>query len=225
VQEQGALSVVDGVGYAPHAFPDLKELGADIYLFSTYKTFGPHLGVMYVNRKLIRKMENQSHYFKEGITGSMITPAGPDHAQIAAVSGILDYFDLLYAHHFEKDDDAIEKVKALNTLFQFHEKELMDILFDFLNSRQDIQVLGPTESENRLPIISILPKNKKLKDLYAALTKHKLMLGKGHFYAVRPLIDMGIPIDPGVLRISFLHYTSKSEINQLISGFEQALDT
>lgn len=36
--DYGALSVVDGVGYAPHGFPDLKELGADIYLFSLYKT-------------------------------------------------------------------------------------------------------------------------------------------------------------------------------------------
>ena len=34
----GALSVVDGVGYAPHGFPDLADLEADIYLFSLYKT-------------------------------------------------------------------------------------------------------------------------------------------------------------------------------------------
>ena len=42
----GALCVVDGVAYAPHGLPDLKALGADIYLFSLYKTFGPHLGMM-----------------------------------------------------------------------------------------------------------------------------------------------------------------------------------
>ena len=99
----GALSVVDGVGYAPHGFPDLNDLGADIYLFSLYKTFGPHLGLMYVNKALIEKMENQSHFFKEGITRSMLTPAGPDHAQIAAASGILDYFDLGYDHHCQND--------------------------------------------------------------------------------------------------------------------------
>jgi selenocysteine lyase/cysteine desulfurase len=49
------------------------------------------------------------------------------------------------------------------------------------------------------------------------------MLGKGHFYAVRPLIDMNIPQDPGVIRISFLHYTSMDEIEQLIQGLEKAL--
>lgn len=49
------------------------------------------------------------------------------------------------------------------------------------------------------------------------------MLGKGHFYAVRPLIDMNIPLDPGVIRISFLHYTSMSEIDQLIQALDKFL--
>ncbi|MBT8268503.1 MAG: aminotransferase class V-fold PLP-dependent enzyme, partial [Bacteroidia bacterium] len=39
--EHGAIAVIDGVGYAPHGFPDLKHLEADIYMFSLYKTFGP----------------------------------------------------------------------------------------------------------------------------------------------------------------------------------------
>ena len=61
-------------------------------------------------------------------------------------------------------------------------------------------------------------------DLYERLTKHKLMLGSGHFYAVRPLMDMGIDVEPGVLRISFIHYTSPEEIDQLIEGLKSALD-
>ncbi len=219
----GAVSVVDGVGYAPHGFPDLKELGADIYLFSLYKTFGPHLGLMYVNKDLMAKMENQSHFFKEGITRSMITPAGPDHAQIAAASGILDYFDAVYAHHFDKEASPAHKNSALNSLFQEHEKALLDHLLAFLRSRDDVQIVGPDSSEERAPIVSIIPLNKNVKKVYARLTEHKLMLGMGNFYAVRPLMDMDIPVQPGVLRISFLHYTSMKEVNQLIEGLKDAL--
>jgi len=221
--KHGALSVVDGVGYAPHGFPDLKDLGADIYLYSLYKTFGPHLGLMYVNKELIGKMENQSHFFKEGITRSMLTPAGPDHAQIAAASGILDYFDAVYEHHFDTEAEPAQRNKALNGLFQEHEKALLEHLLDFLRSRDDVQIIGPDSKESRLPIISIFPKNNNLKKVYATLTEHKLMLGMGHFYAVRPLMDMNIPRQPGVLRISFLHYTSMVEINQLIEGLKAAL--
>ena len=222
--KHGALSVVDGVGYAPHGFPDIKNLESDIYLFSLYKTFGPHLGLMYVKNSLIVKMENQSHFFKEGMTRSMLTPAGPDHAQIAAASGIIDYFDAIYKHHFDKNESPAQKNIALNRLFHEHEKELLETLLAFLRSRNDIQIIGPNTIEARAPIVSIIPKNKDLKKVYAILTEHKLMLGMGHFYAVRPLIDMNIPQQPGVLRISFVHYTSKEDINQLITGLKAALD-
>ncbi len=221
--KHGALSVVDGVGYAPHGFPDLKDLGADIYLFSLYKTFGPHLGLMYVNNELIGKMENQSHFFKEDISRSMLTPAGPDHAQIASASGILDYFDAVYEHHFDREAEPAQRNSAINRLFQEHEEALLDRLLDFLRSRDDVQIVGPEYSEERAPIVSIIPANKNLKKVYTTLTEHKLMLGMGNFYAVRPLMDMDIPNPPGVLRISFLHYTSMEEIDQLISGLKVAL--
>ena len=222
-REFGALSVVDGVGYAPHGFPDLKDLGADIYLFSTYKTFGPHLGLMYVKQALIEKMENQSHFFKDGITRNMITPAGPDHAQIAAVNGILDYFDALYEHHFDEAVEPAQKNIALNNLFRQHETALLDRLLAFLRSREDVRIVGPDNTKDRLPIVSIIPLNKNLEEIYAALTNQKLMLGKGHFYAVRPLLDMDIPEQPGVLRCSFVHYTSMEEVDQLIEGLKVAL--
>ncbi len=220
----GALSVVDGVGYAPHGFPDLEDLGADVYLFSLYKTFGPHLGLMYISTNLMHKMTNQSHFFKEGNTRSMFTPAGPDHAQIATVNGILDYFDALYEHHFETDNKPSEKNNKLRQLFREHESELLEHLLNFLRSRDDLEIVGPEVVEERLPIVSLIPKYKSIKAVYDTLTEHKIMAGFGDFYAVRPLMDMDIPLDPGVLRLSFVHYTSKAEIDQLISGIRKALD-
>lgn len=221
--QHGALSVVDGVGYAPHGFPDLKDLGADIYLFSLYKTFGPHLGLMYVDKHLIQKMENQSHYFKEGITRSMLTPAGPDHAQIASVSGILDYFDEVYKHHFKEDKPPNERSRAINQLFAEHEKNLLRQLLDFLRSRDDLRIVGPDSLDERAPIVSIIPLKKNTKKVYSELIQQKLMLGLGNFYAVRPLQDMQIPEQPGVIRISFLHYTTMAEVDQLIEGLKKVL--
>ncbi len=218
-----ALCVVDGVGYAPHGFPDLKELGADIYLFSMYKTYGPHLGFMYVQKDLILQMENQSHFFKEGITRSMLTPAGPDHAQIGSAAGVIDYFDALYEHHFKEDAAPAERNKAVNSLIRDHEKALLERLLAFLRSRDDVKIVGPEATEGRLPIVSIMPTKKDIEEVYANLIKHKLMLGIGDFYAVRPLMDMDIPRKPGVLRISFVHYTSEKEIDQLVTALKATL--
>lgn len=221
--KHGALSVVDGVGWAPHGLPDLQDLGADIYMFSSYKTYGPHLGVMYVNQHLMDKLKNQSHFFKEGNPRGMITPAGPDHAQIGAAAGILEYFDTLYQHHFEEDALPMKRIQALNRLFRDHEKALQEPLLEFLRSRDDVRIVGPGANKNRAPIIAILPKKKSVMEVYQGLTQQQLMLGYGDFYAVRPLMDMGIPTDPGVIRMSFVHYTSEEEIKQLITGLEAVL--
>ncbi len=221
--DHGALSVVDGVGWAPHGFPDLKDLGPDIYMFSSYKTYGPHLGVMYVNQDLMGKLENQSHFFKEGIPRGMITPAGPDHAQIAAINGILDYLDALYKHHFTDEVAPAERNKMINQLFRAHELELLAHLMDFLRSREDVRIVGPNEVKDRAPIVSILPLRKNIKKVYKELIMNRLMLGIGDFYAVRPLMDMDIPTSPGVIRMSFVHYTNTAEIDQLIEGLMKAL--
>ena len=86
------------------------------------------------------------------------------------------------------------------------------------------EAVDSTEANvNRAPIVAILPKNKGVMEVYKCLTEHNLMLGYGDFYAARPLMDMGIPRDPGVIRMSFVHYTSEEEIAQLIQGLEAAL--
>ncbi|WP_273567118.1 hypothetical protein [Maribacter halichondriae] len=133
----------------------------------------------------------------------MLTPAGPDHAQIAAVQGVLDYFDDVYEHHFDVAAPPTERRVALNRMFREHENTLLARLLDFLRSRDDVQIIGPDTLKNRAPTVSIIPQHKDIDAVYESLTKHKLMLGKGDFYAVRPLTGMGIPRPPGVLRISF----------------------
>ena len=55
VHAAGALACVDGVSYAPHGLPDISALGADIYLFSTYKTYGPHQGIMTIGESWQRR--------------------------------------------------------------------------------------------------------------------------------------------------------------------------
>lgn len=219
-----AITVVDGVAMAPHGFPDLKDLEADIYLFSLYKTYGTHLGLMYVKQGLVEKMTNQSHFFKAGITRSILTPAGPDHPQIAASCGIIDYFDAVYEHHFDNDSAPAQRNRDLNVLFKSQEKRLLQRLMEFLVTRDDIRIVGPATAENRAPTVSIIPLKQNLKRFYSELTKHQLMLGMGHFYAVRPFMDMGIPTDTGVVRISFVHYTSEDDIDQLIEGLKAVLD-
>ncbi|MBW1636890.1 MAG: aminotransferase class V-fold PLP-dependent enzyme [Deltaproteobacteria bacterium] len=216
-------TVVDGVAYAPHGLPDIGSLGVDIYLFSLYKTWGPHLGLMTIKKEIMAKLPNQGHFFNEDIIRKKMLPAGPDHAQIAAASGVAQYLDTVYEHHFSKSVDPAQKGRHLKKLFQDHETRLLAKLLEWLRQRDDIYIAGPDDITRRVPTVSIVPKKKSVDEIFGILTEKKLMVGQGHFYGVRPLMGMNIPIDTGVLRLSFLHYTTEDEIDQLIEGLCAAL--
>ena len=221
--QAGALVVVDGVSYAPHGLPDIAQLDVDIYLFSLYKTWGPHLGAMYVKRELMKQMVNQSHFYYEHEPHYCLTPAGPDHAQIAAVSGVAEYLDAVYAHHFDDAPDSAVKGRRLHQLFSDYESSLLTPLLDFLKARNDVLIIGPDDPDIREPTVTILPLNKRVPAVVAELEKQKLMVASGDFDVVRILNEMNIDLDPGVIRMSLLHYTTQDEIDRLISGLTSAL--
>jgi selenocysteine lyase/cysteine desulfurase len=219
----GIIVVADGVSYAPHGLPDIQELGADIYLFSLYKTWGPHLGVVYVKRALANKMTNQSHFYYNDEPHYRLYPAGPDHAQVAAAAGVVDYLDAVYAHHFDDDPESAVKGRRLHQLFSDYEVSLLTPLLDFLKAREDVLIIGPDDPSIRSSTVTILPLEKSVEAVVNELENQKLMIASGDFDATRIFKDMNIEQDPGAIRLSFVHYTTQQDIDRLISGLTIAL--
>lgn len=219
----GAFVCVDGVSYAPHGFADVGALGPDIYLFSAYKTYGPHQGLMVIRRPLGELLPNQGHFFNEGSLYKRFTPAGPDHAQIAACAGMADYVDALYAHHFTEAATPVARGAAVHDLMRDHETELLTQVLSALDSRNSVRILGPTDAATRAPTVA-MALNRAAEPVAAELAKHGIMTGGGDFYAVRALEAVGIdPVKEGVLRVSFTHYTSQGEIDQLLEALDHVL--
>ncbi len=219
----GARVVVDGVSYAPHGLPDIGALGVDVYLFSAYKTWGPHQGVMFVRRDLADRLGNEGHYFVADEPRSKLVPAGPDHAQVAACAGIVDYLDDLYTHHGGMDASPVERGRMVHDMFRTHETRLLRRLLAYVAGRDDVRVVGPIDADRRAPTVSIVPLKRPVPDLAKSLVAEGMMVGTGDFYAPRLLDDMGIPTSPGVLRMSFIHYTTEEEIDRLIEALDFAL--
>lgn len=220
--DAGAFVCVDGVSYAPHGLPNVAALGADIYLFSAYKTFGPHQGIMVTRRRLGEELPNQGHYFSAATLHSRFTPAGPDHAQVAAAAGIADYIDAAYAHHVHAGHAPAGRAEAVHDLFRAREEELLAPLLDYLGTRNDLRLLGPSGAQGRAPTVAV-ELDRPGEAAAEELSCHGIMAGGGDFYAVRPLHAMGIDPRKGVLRISFVHYTSEAEVDRLISALDQIL--
>ncbi len=221
-KDAGVISVVDGVSFAGHGFPDVQELGADIYLFSTYKTYGPHQGVMYIKPSIADLLGNQAHFFNDGVVHKRFVPAGPDHAQVAALNGIAEYFDALHTHHYSKEQIK-NRPQQIRELMRAAEHKLLAELMDYLLNKQNLRVLGPQNAEKRSATVSIIVKNRDPLELARELAEQGVMAGAGHYYAYRALQGLGENPDIGALRLSFLHYTSGEEINKLLIGLDKIL--
>lgn len=217
----GVYTCVDGVSYAPHGFPDVGALGADIYLFSSYKTYGPHQGIMVIREELGFTLPNQGHYFNEANLKKRFTPAGDDHAQVAACAGMADYVDALCAHHGFTGTGAAAGAFA-HDLMRAHETRLLQPVLDYLRDKNSVRLIGPTQATQKAATVAMIGQ-KQGQELAAELAPLGIMAGGGDFYGVRCLEALGEDPDHGALRISFVHYTSVEEIEHLIKALDQVL--
>ena len=217
----GALTVVDGVSYAPHGFPDVPALGCDVYLFSAYKTYGPHQGIMVLREAFGMELPGQAHFFNHGVLYKRHTPAGPDHAQIAACAGMADYVDALAAHH-GMTGDAAARSRGVHDLMRAQEVAVIAPLLEYLRGRNDLRLLGPAEAGRRAPTVAV-ELDRPAEPVSEDLGRQGIACWAGDFYAVRPLAALGIDREKGVLRMSATHYTSAEEVARLIAALERVL--
>lgn len=219
--EAGGLLLIDGVSFCPHGFPDVDALGADIYLFSTYKTFGPHQGVMVIRNSARPLLAPQAHFFNHDNPKKWMVPAGPDHAQMAAANGVIDYFDAVDAHHGGQNDK--DRPRRIADLFKSAETQNIETLLDYIGSRNDLLLIGPSDSSRRAATISFVTPNMSADDICRQLAEKGIMAGAGHFYAARLFSEMGLDPEDGAVRLSFVHYTSTSDMINLIAALDDIL--
>ena len=214
------IVIGDGVSYAPHGLPDVKDLDVDFYTFSLYKTYGPHLALLYGKEKILKDLPNQNHEFLEGNYPYTINPGGPNHEELSSLIGIYEYFNNLYNHHFEnKVLETRKKIEKINNLISLHEAEIANPLLEYLSNNVNYSLIGKDkiENKNRAPTISFVHKNKSSKDLSNYLVQNKIATRNDNFYAWRCLKALNINDKDGVVRISLVHYNTIDEVKKLIA--------
>jgi cysteine desulfurase family protein (TIGR01976 family) len=220
----GAWAFVDGVAFAPHGLPDVHELGVDAYCFSLYKVYGPHLGALFLRRELNAALPNQGHFFNDGLPGKRFTPAGPDHAQIAAVNGVADYMDAVADHHGLGGQPPPARAAGVRKLFRAHETALLQPLLDFLVQHPKVRLIGRTRAMDRAPTVAFTVRGQSSAGIASALAAAGFGVGVGNFYAYRLVKALGIDPDDGAVRVSFVHYTSQDEVDRLLQELARCLN-
>ncbi len=220
----GAWAFVDGVAFSPHGMPDLKELGVDAYYFSFYKVYGPHLGALFLRAEVNSALPNQGHFFNDAKPGARFTPAGPDHAQIAAVNGVLDYMHAVADRHGLAGKSVQARAAGVRALFRTHETSLLQPLLEFLAAHPKVRLIGRRRAAERAPTVAFTVEGQRSSDIASRLADAKLGVGVGNFYAYRLLKALGIDTDDGAVRLSFVHYTSPDEVKRLIGERDRCLN-
>ena len=224
VHQYDAYIIGDGVSYAPHGFPDVKDLDVDFYAFSLYKTYGPHLGLLYGKKEILDQLPNQNHEFLEGDVPYTLNPGGPNHEELSCLIGVYEYFNNLYHHHFSEDEASVRlKIERVNDLISKHEEEIANPLLAYINSRDDISLIGKNkiENKNRAPTIAFTINKKSSKEVSSELVKNGIATRNDNFYAWRCLKALGIDTEDGVVRTSMVHYNNHEDVNKLIKALKK----
>ncbi len=217
---------VDGVAYAPHHIPDLKALEVDCYVFSLYKVYGPHQGILYVSKDIRGYLASQAHYFNTGYPTKDFNPAGPQHAQVAGCAGVVEYFEQLHEFHAGPSDASmVDKLADLREGIALHETALTAPILDYLNQHPDIRIVGKSHCSDgdRVPTIAFTSSKKSSHELAYALQDENIGTENGHFYAHRLLSDLGIDPEDGVVRLSLLHYNSMEDVDRILLALDKTL--
>ena len=210
----GALLVVDAVHYAPHFPLDVKTLGADFLLCSGYKFYGPHIGVLYSRPGALDRLPTDRLRVQNPAAPERIETGTLNHAAIDALRAAVDYLASWGAGAGlrERIVDAMTSIAA-------YEHGLARFYHDSVRELPGVTVWGPDFStRSRAPTVSITLDRASAGEAAEALGKEGVCVWDGHFYAARAAEVLGLNERGGLLRTGVSMYSSREDIERLLSG-------
>lgn len=200
--------LIDGCQAAPHLPVNVRELGADFYVFSGHKMCGPTgAGVLYGRADLLKRMNP----FMGG--GDMILSVSFEKTI---------YNDI--PHKFEAGTPAILPVVGLAAAVRYlyslgfdnieaRETELTQYAMGKLSEIEGVRIFGP--SGERAPVVSFAIGAVHPHDVGTILDAHGVAVRAGH-HCTQPLMKrLGVP---ATARASFAFYNNHDDVDALVRG-------
>ena len=207
----GIPVLVDGAQAVPHVKVDVQALGADFYVFSGHKLYGPTgVGVLYGRRELLEQMPP---YQGGGDMISSVTferttynrlpykfEAGtPNIAGGIGLGAAIDYLEKL----------GMENIAA-------YEHDLLAYASQRVAAIPGVRMIG-TAAE-KAGVISFLIGDVHPHDIGTILDQEGVAIRAGHHCAQPVMERLGIP---ATARASFAFYNTHAEVDRLVAGIEK----
>ena len=245
--EAGAMAYIDAVHYAPHGLIDVGHLDCDFLVCSTYKFFGPHMGVLYGKREHL----NRLHPYKVRPN----TDAAPgcwemgtlNHECIAGITACVDYLAELgrrTTHHKAPDahirgeelrsptsrteptEDVRrttrrDRLRSAYSAIQLHERELSLRMLRGLAEIPRLRLYGiadPTRVVSRCPTFAVRIEACHPTEMARKLGDRGIFTWDGNYYALNLTERLRVEQEGGFLRIGFVHYNTEEEVDRVLEA-------
>jgi cysteine desulfurase / selenocysteine lyase len=210
----GAVTLVDGSQAVPQLPLDLKDVGADFYVWTGHKALGPTgIGVLHGRRELLQSMRP----FLGG--GDMIGRVDFDSSTwnelpwkfeagtspIAEGVGLGAAIDYLAAI-------GMERVRA-------HERELTAYALERLPEIEGLRIFGPLDPERRGGVVSFALDGMHPHDIAELCDREAVCIRAGHHCAQPLMRTLGVP---ATARASFHVYNSHADVDRLVDALQAA---
>jgi cysteine desulfurase family protein (TIGR01976 family) len=197
----GARVVVDGVHLTPHAAVDIAAIGCDVYSTSSYKWYGPHAGITWVEPALL-----------ESLPAYKVRPA-PRHGPGKLMLGTPSYeaiagIDAAAGFLLEVGAPAIVR----------HEAALFARLLDGLVAMPKVRVLGPLDLADRAPTLAFLVEGYTPNEVARALATDRIAVWDGNYYAVEVMASYGLDVDTGAVRAGIAVYLDDTDVDRILDA-------
>ncbi|SSC66260.1 cysteine desulfurase-like protein [Ciceribacter selenitireducens] len=225
VHVRGAKICVDAVAYAPHRAVDVQAFDVDYYVFSLYKTYGPHYALMYGKYDLLLELDTLYHYFygKDKVPGKL-EPGNPNYELAYSTCGIVDYLTTL-GEQAGETGTVRQKIVAAYAAITEQENALSERLLAYLRSRNDCHIVGQSFNRggNRVPTIAFRFVGRDAGELCKAMDSEKIAMRFGDFHSRRLAEYLGLTDHGGMLRVSMVHYNTIEEVDRFTAALDRIL--
>lgn len=231
----GAMVYLDAVQYAPHHPIDVRDLDADFLVCSSYKFFGPHLGILYGKLDLLNQLKAYKVRTASATPpGKFETGTGPFEL-MAGLLGLQEYFDWLTENFGSEVQSRFSKkyrgrklaMKKAMGVIEASEYELNRTMMESFQDVPGLQLFGIDNVERlseRVPTYSFIHPKMSPANIAKKLAERDIFVWAGNFYAYEISKNLGREDGKGgVLRIGGAHYNTKEEIAQVTKALKEIL--
>jgi cysteine desulfurase family protein (TIGR01976 family) len=225
--DRGALAYIDAVHYAPHGPIDVRALDCDFLVCSTYKFFGPHMGVLYGKREHLKRLQPYKVRANTEAIPNRWEWGTLNHECIAGITACVDYLADLGRRIDPSASTRRVALLAAYHAIQKYERSLAERLIRGLTAIPGLKIYGitdPRRFDQRCPTVAVRIAGHTPLELATALGERGFFTWDGNYYALNLTERLDVEKDGGFLRIGLVHYNTSEEVDRLISALEEILN-